>query len=138
MARAAVAACDSAQRDRVVVTLRQRHIAVVLIHHSGKSGDQLGTSRKTFAIDTMIKLSLPADYAADQGARFIVEYPKKRGFYGVAAEPFEAALIEEGSTVRWEHHPVRNLDLEGLQRAIDELRASGEDPSIRKLAAPRA
>jgi putative DNA primase/helicase len=51
-------------------------------------------------MDTVMKLSLPKDYSAQEGARFVLEYTKARGFAGEDAEPFEAWLRDGVWTVR--------------------------------------
>jgi DNA-binding NarL/FixJ family response regulator len=43
-------------------------------------------------MDSVIKLSLPSDYSPVDGARFVVQFTKSRGFSGPEAEPFEASL----------------------------------------------
>jgi putative DNA primase/helicase len=83
-------------------TLRHRRAgrAVVLLHHAGKAGAQRGTSRREDVLDTVISLRRPADYSPDQGARFEVHFEKSRGFYGNAAQPFEACYeVRDGAAV---------------------------------------
>jgi len=67
--------------------------SVLLVHHSGKSGDQRGTSAREDVLDVVIKLSRPPDYKSDQGARVIVELTKARGITGPEADAFEAVLM---------------------------------------------
>lgn len=74
--------------------LRQRAHgrAVVFIHHSGKGGQQRGTSKREDVLDTVIALRHPADYRPQEGARFVVEFEKCRAMYGNDVTPFEAQL----------------------------------------------
>ena len=74
--------------------LRQRRAgrSVLFIHHAGKGGEQRGTSRREDVMDSVVKLSLPNDYTPEDGARFVVQFTKSRGFAGEEAAPFEAAL----------------------------------------------
>ena len=74
--------------------LRQRANgrSVVFIHHSGKGGQQRGTSSREDVLDTVINLKRPSDYEPDQGARFEVHFEKSRGFHGDEAQPIEAQL----------------------------------------------
>ena len=74
--------------------------AVLFLHHSGKGGDQRGTSAREDIMDTVIKLSRPTDYKPAEGARMIVEFSKARGIMGQDAEPFEARLAAGVWTVR--------------------------------------
>ena len=82
--------------------LQQRRAgrSVLFIHHAGKGGDQRGTSRREDVLDTVMRLRLPDDYEASQGARFILEYTKARGLLGDDAEPFEAWLRDGAWTMR--------------------------------------
>lgn len=75
--------------------LRRDGRSVLFVHHAGKGGEQRGTSKREDVMDTVIKLSRPADYCATEGARFNVEFTKSRGFSGADAEPFEA-LYRDG------------------------------------------
>ncbi len=65
---------------------------MLFVHHAGKGGEQRGTSKREDIMDTVVKLSRPPDYKPSEGARFIVEFTKSRGFSGPEAEPFEAQL----------------------------------------------
>jgi putative DNA primase/helicase len=75
--------------------------SVVFIHHAGKGGAQRGTSRREDVLDTVMALRRPADYSADQGARFEVHYEKSRGFHGEAAQPFEAKYETRDNAAVW-------------------------------------
>ncbi|MCP4992244.1 MAG: AAA family ATPase [Gammaproteobacteria bacterium] len=112
--------------------LRQRANgrSVLFIHHSGKGGQQRGTSSREDVLDTVINLKRPSDYEAHQGARFEIHFEKARGFYGEDSQPLEAALIvnEHGKQV-WTAMPLEDsvyeqvitLHQDGLnQRQISE------------------
>jgi putative DNA primase/helicase len=97
--------------------------SVLFLHHAGKTGDQRGTSRREDVMDTVMKMSRPQDYKAQEGARFIIEYTKARGFAGDEAEPFEAWLKDGHWTVRdatcARDEAIRALSAEGCsQREI--------------------
>lgn len=72
--------------------LRREGRSVLFVHHAGKGGEQRGTSKREDIMDSVVKLSRPPDYKPSEGARFIVEFTKSRGFSGAEAEPFEAQL----------------------------------------------
>jgi putative DNA primase/helicase len=89
-----------------LLKLRRQGIAVLLIHHAGTNGRQRGTSRREDALDTVMALRRPEDYAPEQGARFEVHFEKLRNRVdGDAAVPFEAKLeaisADETAGVRW-------------------------------------
>jgi len=76
------------------LTQRRAGRSVLWLHHAGKGGEQRGTSKREDVMDTVIKLSHPTDYSPTEGARFIVEFTKARGFMGEGAEAFEAQLTD--------------------------------------------
>ncbi len=88
-------ATDWAPIQTWVLGLRARGKSVLLIHHDGKGGTQRGTSKKEDVLDTVIALKHPKDYDSSEGARFIVEFKKSRGFYGDDAKSFEAQLYSD-------------------------------------------
>lgn len=65
-----------------ILRLRRRGVAVVLVHHAGKGGQQRGTSKKEDLLDVVIKLARPVDYDPTQGAVFTFEFTKFRGSAG--------------------------------------------------------
>jgi len=103
--------------------------SLVFVHHAGKGGNQRGTSKREDVLDTVIALRRPADYRADQGARFEVHFEKHRGFYGVDAESFEARYEERDGTAVWTRATIADVE---LKRVADVIR---EGMSIRDAAA---
>jgi putative DNA primase/helicase len=69
-----------------LLSLRSLGVAVIMIHHTGKSGDQRGTSAREDNIDISIVLTHPRGYQAEDGARFNVNFTKNRNFFGEDAE----------------------------------------------------
>jgi putative DNA primase/helicase len=86
-----------------LLRLRRRGIAVLLVHHSGKGGQQRGTSRREDVLDTVIGLRRPEDYEPQEGARFEVHIEKARAHIGDAGKPFEARLVPtpDGHGLTW-------------------------------------
>ena len=72
----------------------------MFVHHTGKGGNQRGTSKREDQLDVVIKLSNPSDYGAEEGARFEVKYEKARYIYGDSVEPIEAQLSDRGWLVK--------------------------------------
>jgi hypothetical protein len=63
-----------------LIGLRHKGFAIVLVHHTGKSGDQRGASRREDLLDTSIKLSAPkGDETPAHGAKFSIDFVKTRG-----------------------------------------------------------
>jgi DNA-binding transcriptional ArsR family regulator len=84
-----------------ILGLRRRGIAVILVHHAGKSGSQRGTSKKEDLLDVVIGLSRPIDYDPQQGAAFVVEFSKARNLMGEDAESLEVALGGTDDRAAW-------------------------------------
>jgi DNA-directed RNA polymerase specialized sigma24 family protein len=72
--------------------MRQQKRTVIFIHHSGKGGEQRGTSKREDILDVVISLKRPPDYQPSEGAKFEVHFQKGRDLQGEDAQPFEAAL----------------------------------------------
>jgi len=99
--------------------LRRANKSVLFVHHTGKGGAQRGTSKREDVLDSVLLLKRPEDYQPGQGARFIVEFDKARGFTGDAAEAFEAAL--DPGTGLWSMKPAT----ESRDAQIRELKEQG-------------
>ncbi len=84
-----------------LIRLRSSGLAVLILHHSNKSGGQRGTSRREDVLDTVITLKRPADYMTDQGARFQIHFEKTRGFHGEDALGFEVWLKNSEKRYHW-------------------------------------
>lgn len=91
--------------------LRRLKKAVVIVHHAGKKGDYLGSSRMTQNINTVIKLERPMTYDPQSGAVFDVEFEKGRSLHGDAAGGFSARLIEG---------PQGHLEWETSETVVDD------------------
>ena len=87
--------------------LRREGRTVLFIHHAGKGGAQRGTSRREDVLDTVVKLSRPEGYQPSEGARFVVEFEKARGFTGKDADPFEASL--DPATGEWSTRDLEDV-----------------------------
>lgn len=98
--------------------LRSRGISVLFIHHSGKGGQQRGTSRREDVLDTVICLRHPGDYMPDQGACFEVHFEKARGIYGDDTKSFEARLTTSNDRQEWE---MKDCELSLTEKVADLL-----------------
>lgn len=109
-----------------VLALRRRGMAVLLVHHAGKGGDQRGTSKREDLLDVVIRLARPKDYDPKEGARFEMTFTKARNLHGADAEGLEITLTEgfdNAATWRWQtmegstYQRVVDLANEGLSQA---------------------
>jgi putative DNA primase/helicase len=111
--------------QELVLMLRRRATSTLIIHHSGKGGQQRGTSRREDVLDTVISLRRPDGYEPSEGARFEVHFEKSRGFTGSDAMPFEASLaIGEAGEISWQTADLKQDD----KAAAFEMFAAGEKP----------
>jgi KaiC/GvpD/RAD55 family RecA-like ATPase len=84
-----------------MLRLRRRGIAVLVVHHAGKSGSQRGTSKREDALDVVLSLVRPNDYSPSHGAVFTVEFTKGRNLKGTEAEPVELRLGGTDDRAEW-------------------------------------
>ena len=82
--------------------LRALEVAVILIHHTGKGGEQRGTSAREDALDFSIKLKRPEGYLPEEGANFIIEFTKNRGLDGDAVRSIHLNLRKTIHGVAWD------------------------------------
>jgi hypothetical protein len=106
--------------------MRRAGRSVLFVHHSGKSGAQRGSSKREDTLDVSMALKRPADYQAEEGARFEVHFEKYRNGAGDEAKPIEARLEIDGTgAARWTWRSVEEstfdrvvaLATEGLRPA---------------------
>ncbi|HUS97964.1 MAG TPA: AAA family ATPase [Hyphomicrobiaceae bacterium] len=103
-----------------LLRLRRRGKTVLFVHHAGKNGDQRGTSRREDVLDSVISLKRPADYHADEGARFEVHYEKARGFTGEDAKPFEAMLETRDGAAVWSVKSLEESRVEKVAALLND------------------
>lgn len=118
-----------------LLDLRRRGMAVLLVHHAGKSGDQRGTSAREDIMDTVISLRRPKIYNVAEGARFEVHLTKARGIVGEEALPFEVHLRSEDNRLLWDVSDLVNVQAEELKRLLAEglsLRDCSDEMGVSK------
>ena len=113
---------ERAQLDSLEEALAQLRAgrSVLFIHHAGKGGQQRGTSRREDVLDTVIGLRRPADYAADQGARFEIAIEKGRGIYGDDARPIEARYEERDGVAIWMRTEILDAEVTRVADALND------------------
>jgi hypothetical protein len=111
------------------LTLRQRGISVLFVHHSGKGGAQRGHSRREDVLDVVIALRHSSDYRPDEGLRAEVHFEKRRSLTGEDAKPFEIRMETrpDGAAI-WTMRDLENA----IESKVLELLAEGN--SIRDVA----
>jgi len=115
-----------------LISLRRRAVAVILIHHAGKSGNQRGTSAREDALDTVICLDALPDHDATHGAAFRVTFTKARGCFGDDLAEIEARIetAPEGP-LNWSWKPVEESNRERLltlvKAGVDSVKDAAEE-----------
>jgi putative DNA primase/helicase len=123
-----------------LLDLRRRGLAVLLVHHAGKSGDQRGTSAREDIMDTVISLRRPRQYSMAEGARFQVHLTKARGIVGDDAKPFEVHLKTEENSLQWDVQELDDAELDQLKQLLSEgfsIRDCAEEMGMSKSAIHR-
>lgn len=96
---------------------RQAGRSVLFIHHSGKNGQQRGTSKREDLLDVVVALRRPPDYDPASGACFEVHFEKARHLSGEDVDPIEAQLTTDTKGLStWTWRPVADSTLD---RVVD-------------------
>ncbi len=109
-----------------ILALRRRGIAVILVHHAGKGGQQRGTSKKEDLLDVVIGLSRPKDYDPQQGAAFVCEFTKARNLAGEDAASLEIELGGDEERASWTWRTVEASTYERVVLLANEGMRPGE------------
>lgn len=118
-----------------LLDLRRRGKSALIVHHTGKSGDQRGTIAKEDILETVFALKRPADYRMEQGARFEVHFTKGRTLTGDEAKPFEAMLISVDGRLEWTTRDIEDAEMERVKALLDEglsIRDIAEETGLSK------
>jgi hypothetical protein len=96
--------------------LRRQGKSIVFVHHSGRSGEPRGTSKREDLLDLVIALRHPPNYKAAEGLRTEVHFTKTRGIFGKDAEAFEVSMAtgEDGVPV-W---TMKDVEVSARERAM--------------------
>lgn len=99
---------------------RSQGRSILFVHHSGKGGQQRGTSRKEDVLDTVISLRRPADYDASEGAKFELHFEKCRNLTGDDALPLEVELCSDDNKITWKYKPASDAILDRIQALAED------------------
>jgi hypothetical protein len=95
---------DWAATQEWILYLRRKKVATFAVHHAGKSGTQLGTSKKEHQLSSNLRLRSSTDWTPEEGLKVEARLDKlrRRGkdgrFEAKWVQPFEIMLrVEEGS-----------------------------------------
>lgn len=103
--------------------------STVMVHHAGKSGSYLGTSRMTQSMDVVLRLERPQDYKMREGAKFELIFEKGRDLFGDAVESQLVQFSADEDGVFWSFKKASDI----FPDRVRELRNLGlKDREIAK------
>lgn len=103
-----------------LLTLRRRGIAVLLVHHAGKNGEQRGNSKKEDLLDIVIQLKRAGDYDPRTGAAFTWAVTKGRHLHGDDAAELDLTLTINDGMARWAFKEAEASSAERISALADE------------------
>jgi hypothetical protein len=116
---------DVKQWERILPwfhALRDTGRTVIVVHHTGKSGAQLGTSVKENWLDTNIELRLPLSSRPVRGTEFEWRFKKTRDVKRSDAQNMLVTYAEDEDGVsRWMWSPLNNAQTD----VVRDLKAQG-------------
>ena len=99
--------------------------SVLLVHHSGKSGSQLGTTGHEIIFDTILRLERPQGYQPEQGAKFNLIFEKSRGVAGPEVATREVAMArDDAGHIVWQAQSSTKSSADRIREQIED------DPEI--------
>jgi len=101
-----------------LIRLRHRGLAVVLVHHAGKTGQQRGTSAREDALDVVIALSKPEDYSPEEGCHFHLNFTKARSVKGEIVRPLDVRLAGDSTSLHFEAQPLEQTYIDRVRELI--------------------
>lgn len=105
-----------------LLDLRAIGMAVIIIHHTGKGGDQRGTSAREDALDFSIRLHRDEGHQPLDGTKFVVEFTKARRIYGEYIKPFTLYLHHVDHRLIWDVTDEEPTKAELIKTLLDEGR----------------
>ncbi|MEQ1806497.1 MAG: AAA family ATPase, partial [Burkholderiaceae bacterium] len=103
-----------------LMTLRRRGIAVLLVHHAGKNGEQRGNSKKEDPLDIVVRLRRAGDYDPKTGAAFTWTITKGRHLHGGDAADLDLTLKIEDGVAQWDWKLAETSTAERIGELADE------------------
>lgn len=117
---------DVKQWERILPwfhALRDSGRTVIVVHHTGKSGTQLGTSVKENWLDTIIELRLPDSQRPVRGTEFEWRFKKTRDVKRSDAQNMLVTYAEDDDGVsRWTWLPLTSTQTD----VVKDLKAQGK------------
>jgi hypothetical protein len=103
-----------------LLTLRRRGIAVLLVHHAGKNGQQRGASKREDLLDLVVELRRAGDYDPASGAAFSWVISKGRHLHGEDAGELDLNLQIKDGLAQWTFKEAEASNAERITALADE------------------
>ncbi|RWQ57820.1 AAA family ATPase [Mesorhizobium sp.] len=97
---------------------RWRGRTIIVMHHSGKSGQQRGTSKREDVMDTIIKLKKQPEACTETESAVDLTFEKSRDFHGKAAEPMRLWFSIKDGLATWRAEPMRDVQAENVREML--------------------
>lgn len=94
---------------------------IIVMHHSGKSGPQRGTSKREDVMDTIIKLKKQPEACTETESVIDLTFEKSRDFYGKDAEQLRLRFSTEDGWATWRSEPLRDVQAD----RVNDMRKAG-------------
>jgi hypothetical protein len=109
--------------NKFFMELRFAGIGTAFVHHTGKEGQQRGTSGREDNIDISLMLDYPKNYSRENGCNFIAKFTKARirhrDLHLIADTEFALLETAEGSHV-WTFKNVKTGNKNAILEMIDQ------------------
>lgn len=102
-------------------------VSTIFVNHSGKSGDQRGTSKREDLLDFVLKMMVPSDHRPELGllAYLMLSKLRRKAEKPAWAQPFEVSIgLGEDGKQEWLQRPLRAL----LRDRARQMLADGMKP----------
>ena len=106
-----------------LLELRFAGISTIMLHHTGKEGQQRGTSAREDNLDCSITLKRPHDYTPEDGCRFILHFSKARvatSYLPLLADHEFKLIQDEHDRAVWTYGSIKKELRREILRLLDE------------------
>ena len=110
--------------QKFLIRLRHQGIATLFVHHAGKSGDQRGTSSRSDACDSVIKLERPGD-SVFNGVHVKIKFEKSRHLASGSVLPMDVRCPYDPEKSLWEYTDVRSATKQECKELWTQMAVDG-------------
>ncbi len=110
--------------QKFLIRLRHQGIATLFVHHAGKSGDQRGTSSRSDACDSVIKLERPGD-SVFNGVHVKTKFEKSRHLASGSVLPMDVRCPYDPEKSLWEYTDVRSATKQECKELWTQMAVDG-------------